>query len=30
MQELILLDPVHEVGAQGWPQTAAEAAKDGA
>jgi len=25
MQDLILLDPVHEVGAQGWPQTKSQA-----
>jgi Coenzyme PQQ synthesis protein D (PqqD) len=25
MQDLILLDPVHEVGAQGWPQAQADA-----
>jgi len=28
MQDLVLLDPVHEVGEHGWPQPAAEA--DGA
>lgn len=25
MQDLILLDPVHEVGAEGWPQTKSQA-----